>query len=40
MFNVNQQYNLPIQTQIQTGNLRLKVTFSCGFVINVDLEKL
>jgi len=40
MFNANQQHNLPIQTQIKTGNLSLRVTLWCGFVSDVDLEKL
>jgi len=40
MVKVNQQYNLPTQTQNKTGNLRITVILWCGCVTNVDVEKL
>jgi hypothetical protein len=39
MVSVDQQHNLPIQKQNNTDNVRITVTFWCGCVTIVDVEK-
>jgi len=38
MVSVNQQHNLPTQTQNNTDNVRITVTFCCGCVTIADAE--
>jgi hypothetical protein len=39
MVNLDEQHDLPTQTQNKTGKLCITVTLWCGCVTNVDVEK-